>query len=52
MTQAAENIFLPVECNIVRAMKVTDTEKHFTLKRADGEKVKFDPGQITIPCAV
>lgn len=46
MTQAVENIFLPVECKIVNAIQATASEKHFTLRRADGQKVKFEPGQI------
>jgi sulfite reductase subunit B len=35
-----------MEAKIVRAHKVTELEKHFTLKMADGSKMQFDPGQI------
>ena len=41
-----ENIFLPMECKIVRAHQATPAEKHFTLKMADGAILKFEPGQI------
>ncbi|MCK5071949.1 MAG: FAD/NAD(P)-binding protein [Bacteriovoracaceae bacterium] len=40
------NIFLPKECKIVNVKQVTELERHFTLKHADGSKVKFEPGQI------
>ncbi len=41
-----KNIFLPQETKIVKAEQVTENEKHFTLKLADGAKFKFEPGQI------
>ncbi|MBF0315551.1 MAG: FAD/NAD(P)-binding protein [Oligoflexia bacterium] len=41
-----QNIFLPKEAKIVRAVQATATERHFTLRMASGEKMKFDPGQI------
>ncbi len=40
------NLFLPKETKIVRAEQVTEQEKHFTLKMADGSKAEFNPGQI------
>jgi sulfhydrogenase subunit gamma (sulfur reductase) len=40
-----ENIFLPREAEIVRATRVTDLEKHFTLKMKDGA-MQYAPGQI------
>jgi len=40
-----ENIFLPREAEIVRATRVTDLEKHFTLKMKDGA-MTYAPGQI------
>ncbi len=40
-----DNIFLPREAEIVRAMRVTETEKHFTLKMKDGA-MAYAPGQI------
>ncbi|OFZ69741.1 MAG: hypothetical protein A3K03_03670 [Bdellovibrionales bacterium RIFOXYD1_FULL_44_7] len=41
-----ENIFLPREAEIVRADRITKSEKHFTLKMKDGKQVQFAPGQI------
>lgn len=41
-----ENIFLPKKAEIVKAKQVTETEKHFTLKMADGSNLDFAPGQI------
>jgi sulfhydrogenase subunit gamma (sulfur reductase) len=41
-----ENIFLPKEAKIVKAKQVTETEKHFTLKMANGTPMKYSPGQI------
>src|SRR5512135_2802798 len=40
-----DNIFMPREAEIVRAARVTDTEKHFTLKMKDGA-MQYAPGQI------
>ncbi|MEJ2200288.1 MAG: 4Fe-4S dicluster domain-containing protein [Desulfuromonadaceae bacterium] len=40
------NIFLPKECKIVRVKQVTATERHYTLRHADGSKIKFAPGQF------
>ncbi len=40
-----DNIFLPREAEIVRAARVTQTEKHFTLKMKDGA-MTYAPGQI------
>ncbi|MBL6990617.1 MAG: FAD/NAD(P)-binding protein [Bacteriovoracaceae bacterium] len=41
-----ENIFVPKEAKIVKAAQVTEREKHFTLKMADGAKFEYAPGQI------
>jgi sulfhydrogenase subunit gamma (sulfur reductase) len=41
-----ENIFLPREATIVRAVQTTPHEKHFTLRMADGRPMPFEPGQI------
>jgi NAD(P)H-flavin reductase len=41
-----ENIFLPREAEIIRAARVTETEKHFTLKMKDGDAMRYAPGQI------
>ena len=43
---ASENIFVPREAKVVKADQVTELEKHFTLKMADGSKMLFEPGQI------
>ena len=43
---ADDNIFLPKEVRIIKAKQVTELEKHFTLKMADGSKFHFEPGQI------
>jgi sulfhydrogenase subunit gamma (sulfur reductase) len=40
-----DNIFLPREAEILRATRVTETEKHFTLKMKDGA-MQYAPGQI------
>jgi sulfhydrogenase subunit gamma (sulfur reductase) len=40
-----ENIFLPREAEIVTAARVTELEKHFTLKMRDGA-MQYAPGQI------
>lgn len=45
-THAYQNIFLPREAEILRAEKITATEKHFTLKMKDGGLMKYSPGQI------
>lgn len=41
-----ENIFMPIETEIVRCEQVTQSEKHFTLKPKDGSQMVFAPGQI------
>src|SRR5512137_1124062 len=41
-----ENIFLPREATIVRASRPTGSETHFTLRMADGQPMRFSPGQI------
>ncbi len=41
-----ENIFLPEEAKIVDIQQVTETEKHFTLKMANGSPMEYNPGQI------
>jgi sulfhydrogenase subunit gamma (sulfur reductase) len=41
-----ENIFLPREAKILRAVQMTTTEKHFTLQMKDGQSMQFEPGQI------
>ena len=43
---AKENIFLPEEAKIVDVVQVTETEKHFTLKMTNGNKMEYKPGQI------
>jgi NAD(P)H-flavin reductase len=40
-----ENIFLPREAEIIRATRVTELEKHFTLKMKDGA-MQYAPGQF------
>jgi sulfite reductase subunit B len=40
-----ENIFLPREAEIVRAVRATETEKHFTLRMKDGA-MPHAPGQF------
>ena len=40
-----DNIFLPREAEILRAARVTETEKHFTLKMKEGA-MHYAPGQI------
>ena len=40
-----ENIFLPREAEIVRAVRATETEKHFTLRMKDGV-MQHAPGQF------
>jgi sulfhydrogenase subunit gamma (sulfur reductase) len=44
-TAAYDNVFLPREVDIVRAAKITETEKHFTLRPRNGG-MSFAPGQI------
>ena len=44
--QKSQNIFMPKQAMILRATQTTATEKHFTLKMADGSSVHFEPGQI------
>jgi len=44
--QKSQNVFMPKQAMILRAEQTTATEKHFTLKMADGSSVHFDPGQI------
>ena len=41
-----DNIFLPREAEVIRAARVTETEKHFTLKMKDGDAMRYAPGQI------
>jgi NAD(P)H-flavin reductase len=41
-----ENIFLPREATVLSCVQATPTEKHFTLKMADGQPMEFAPGQI------
>jgi len=40
------NIFAPMLVEIVDAKMVTATEKHFTLKLANGDRFDYQPGQI------
>jgi sulfhydrogenase subunit gamma (sulfur reductase) len=40
-----ENVFLPMEAEIIRADAITATEKHFTLRLKEG-RMEFEPGQI------
>jgi NAD(P)H-flavin reductase/heterodisulfide reductase subunit C len=44
--QKSQNVFMPKQAMILRAEQTTATEKHFTLKMADGSSVHFEPGQI------
>ena len=46
MSDAVSNIFLPREATIVRVEAPTESERHFTLKMADGSRMEFEPGQI------
>jgi len=47
MTHAeTENVFLPRAAEIVRAVQITEKEKHFTLKMRDGIDMQYEPGQI------
>ena len=41
-----QNIFEPMVADIVDARMVTATEKHFTLRLADGARFEYQPGQI------
>ena len=43
---AGENIFLPRKAEILRAVQATASEKHFTLRMADGKPMEFQPGQF------
>jgi sulfhydrogenase subunit gamma (sulfur reductase) len=43
---AKNNVFLPRECEILRADQITESEKHFTLKLKDGSRFEYAPGQI------
>ncbi|MBF0207837.1 MAG: FAD/NAD(P)-binding protein [Oligoflexia bacterium] len=42
----SKNLFLPKETKIVKVIQSTQLERHFTLRLADGGKMKFYPGQI------
>ncbi|MDA3811573.1 MAG: 4Fe-4S dicluster domain-containing protein [Spirochaetaceae bacterium] len=44
--QRSQNVFMPKQAMILRAHQATATEKHFTLKMADGSSVHFEPGQM------
>lgn len=41
-----DNIFLPKEVEVVNAVKMTETETHFSLRMKDGSKMDYQPGQI------
>lgn len=40
------NIFLPREAEIVKAVMMTQYEKHFVLRMKDGNNFDYEPGQI------
>jgi len=42
----ADNVFLPDEATILNIKKTSPLERHFTLKKADGSKMNFEPGQF------
>ena len=42
----SDNIFLPREAVILHINTTTESERHFTLKYADGSKMIFEPGQF------
>lgn len=44
--QKSQNVFMPRQAMILRAEQTTATERHFTLKMADGSSVHFEPGQM------
>lgn len=44
--EEVENIFQPREATIVRTMQPTPTERHFTLRMADGRPMRYEPGQM------
>jgi len=44
--QKSDNVFMPIETEIVRSEQVTKTEKHFTLKPKSGCQMEYAPGQI------
>lgn len=44
--QKSQNVFMPKQAMILRAEQTTATERHFTLKMADGSQVHFEPGQM------
>ena len=46
MSDGTPNIFLPRKATVVRVEAPTDSERHFTLKMADGPRMEFEPGQI------
>ncbi len=41
-----ENIFLPMEVEVLSATQMTATETHFSLRCKDGSAFDFEPGQI------
>ena len=41
-----ESLFLPKEAEVVKAVQVTATEKHFKLKLRNGDVFEYEPGQI------
>ena len=41
-----DNIFLPLEAEIVSAQFITATEKHFSLRLKDGTAFDYEPGQL------
>ncbi|MBF0266734.1 MAG: FAD/NAD(P)-binding protein [Gammaproteobacteria bacterium] len=40
------SIFLPKQAQIINVRQNSESEKHFTLRFADGKKIHFEPGQI------
>lgn len=40
------NIYAPKPAEIIRVLKTTENERHFTLKFCDGSGIQFEPGQF------
>ena len=41
-----QNVFMPREARVVRAVQPTAMERHLTLRMADDQPLEYDPGQI------
>jgi NAD(P)H-flavin reductase len=46
MSNNNENMFIPKPAEIVKAVMMTSSEKHFILKMKDGQRFDYQPGQI------